>query len=92
MRAADSVSNNLIEADDASSDADFLNKMGIALRETKEARAALIKVKLGRLDNAGETIKRELEDEATQLSAIFSTIIRNMRYRLDRESLARRRK
>lgn len=47
VRAADSTSNNLIEADDASSDADFLNKMGIALREAKESRAALIKIRLG---------------------------------------------
>lgn len=51
VRAADSTSNNLIEADDASSDADFLSKMGIALREAKESRAALIKIRLGRLDH-----------------------------------------
>ena len=38
VRAADSASNNLVEADDAVSDADFLNKMGIALREAKESR------------------------------------------------------
>jgi hypothetical protein len=30
VRAADGTSNNLIEADGASSDADFLSKMGIA--------------------------------------------------------------
>ena len=35
VRAADSTSNNLIEADAASSGADFLNKMAIALREAK---------------------------------------------------------
>jgi four helix bundle protein len=50
VRASDSASNNLIEADDASSDADFLAKMGIALREVKEARAGLIKLRLGTLD------------------------------------------
>jgi len=38
VRAADSTSNNLIEADDASSNADFLAKMGIALLETEQAR------------------------------------------------------
>lgn len=39
VRAADSTSNNLIEADDATSAADFLSKMGLALREVKESRA-----------------------------------------------------
>jgi four helix bundle protein len=51
VRAADGTSNNLIEADDASSDADFLNKMGIALREAKESRAALMKIRIGNLDH-----------------------------------------
>jgi four helix bundle protein len=55
VRAADSASNNLIEADDASSDADFLSKMGIALREVKESRAALIKLRLGSLDHFQNT-------------------------------------
>ena len=41
VRAADGTSNNLIEADAASSDADFLAKMGIALREAKESRGEL---------------------------------------------------
>ena len=47
VRSADSVSNNLIEADGALSEADFLNKMGIALREAKESHGALIKLRLG---------------------------------------------
>ena len=85
MRAADSASNNLVEADDAVSDADFLNKMGIALREAKESRIELMKVRLGNLDNYQQTAKLELESEATQLTAIFSTIIRNMKARLERE-------
>ena len=85
VRAADSTSNNLIEADDASSDADFLNKMGIALREVKESRAALIKLRLGHLDNHAQAAASGLESESTQLAAIFSTIIRNMRNRLERE-------
>ena len=82
VRAADSVSNNLIEADDALSEADFLHKMGIALREAKESRAALIKVRLGPLDNAAGIAERRLESEGTELAAIFATIIRNMRLRL----------
>ena len=85
VRAADSASNNLVEADDAVSDADFLNKMCIALREAKESRTALMKVRLGTLDNCAEATKRELESEAGQLTAIFSTIIRNMRWRLENQ-------
>ena len=85
VRAADSTSNNLVEADDAVSDADFLNKMGIALREAKESRIELMKLRLGNLDNYQKTAKLELESEATQLTAIFSTIIRKMEARLQRE-------
>jgi four helix bundle protein len=86
VRAADSTSNNLIEADDATSDGDFLSKMGIALREVKEARAELIKLRLGNLDNYQNTANRKLESEATQLAAIFATIILNMRLRLEHEA------
>jgi four helix bundle protein len=85
VRAADSTSNNLIEADDASSDADFLNKMSIALREAKESRAALIKIRMGELDHFRQTAERGLESEAGQLAAIFATIILNMKRRLEAE-------
>ena len=85
VRAADGCSNNLIEADAASSDADFLHKMSIALRETKESRAALAKVRMGQLDNHALTEQGNLESEASQLSAIFATIILNMRTRLEKE-------
>jgi four helix bundle protein len=84
VRAADSVSNNLIEADDALSDADFLNKMGIALREAKESRVTLTKLRLGCLDHSDKIAQLGLESEAAQLAAIFAAIIRNMRLRLDK--------
>lgn len=87
VRSADSTSNNLIEADDATSEADFISKMGIALREVKESRAALIKLRFGNLDHYEKTSDRELESEASQLAAIFATIILNMRLRLDDERL-----
>lgn len=90
VRAADGTSSNLVEADDGVSDADFLNKMGTALKEAKESRVALVKLRLGNLDNYPKTAKLELESEATQLSAIYSTIIRNMKARLEREKQARR--
>ena len=82
----------LIEADDASSDADFLSKMGIALREVKESRAALMKLRLGSLDHFQLTIERNLESEASQLAAIFATIILNMRLRLDEQQRRKNRK
>ena len=85
VRAADSTSNNLIEADDATSEADFLAKMGIALREVKEARAGLIKLRLGNLDHFQKIADLNLESEAGQLAAIFATIILNLRLRLDEE-------
>lgn len=85
VRSADGTSNNLIEADAASSDADFLSKMGIALREAKESGAALMKIRIATLDNHQHILKLDLEAEARQLSAIFATIIINMRARLARE-------
>jgi len=90
IRAADSTSNNLIEADGASSDADFLNKMCIALREVKESRASLMKVRVCNLDSVQKIAELNLESEAGQLAAIFATIILNMRTRLDEETRKRK--
>ena len=86
VRAAGGTSNNLIEADAASSNKDFLSKMGIALREAKESRAELAKIRMGRLDNHQVTARHDLESEAGQLAAIYATIILNMRRRLGEES------
>jgi len=85
VRAADGTSSNLIEADDAVSDADFLNKMATALKEAKESRAELVKIRMGKLDHCASTAKLALESEASELSAIYATIIRNMRRRLENE-------
>ena len=60
--------------------------MGIALREAKESRAALAKIRMGGLDNHRITEQRELESEAGQLSAIYASIIVNMRIRLKQRS------
>ena len=89
VRAAGGASNNLIEADAASSDADFLSKMSIALREAKESRAELAKIRMGRLDHHAIAGARELESEASQLSSIYASIIRNMRLRLERQKSSR---
>jgi four helix bundle protein len=85
VRAADSASNNLIEADNGSTDADFLNKMRLALREAKESKTCLIKIRLGSLANADRIIELGLEREADELCAIFATIITNMTIRLGEE-------
>ena len=92
IRSADSASNNLVEAGNGSSDADFLNKMRLALRETKESKACLAKIRHAPLENAKRVIELGLEDEADQLSAIFSTIITNMEIRLAEERQKARRK
>ena len=92
VRSADSTSNNLIEADAASSDADFLNKMSIALREAKESRVGLLKIRVGNLDGCREIAELRLESEASQLSAIFATIILNMRSRLAEDPTRRRKR
>jgi four helix bundle protein len=82
VRCADSASNNLIEAGNGSSDADFLNKMRLALREARESKACLEKIRQAPLANAQRVAELELEREADELCAIFSTIITNMGLRL----------
>jgi four helix bundle protein len=77
VRASDGASNNLIEADAASSRKDFLNKMRIALREAKESRACLSKIRMGPLANAERVQSMGLEREADELAAIFATIVKN---------------
>lgn len=75
IKAATSSTFNLEEADAASSDADFLAKMRIALRESKEARVAIrIIVKCAL---AGHETVAKYEDETRQLALIFGKIIVN---------------
>lgn len=72
IRAAPSASGNLEEADEAFTDHDFLYRMKLVLRETKEARRwlrFLQRCKLARHQDVAS-----LEDEARQLAAIFATI------------------
>ncbi|MFM8533026.1 MAG: four helix bundle protein [Acidimicrobiia bacterium] len=86
VRCADSASNNLVEAGNGSSDPDFLNKMRLALREAKEAKACLTKIIDAPLANASRLQELRLENEADQLCAIFSSIITNMSIRLADEN------
>lgn len=73
VRAVTSGTFNLEEADAASSDADFLAKMRIALRETKEARVA-IRI-IVRCSLAGYAEVAKYEDEAMQLSLIYDLAV-----------------
>ena len=82
VRAADGASNNLVEADNGSTDADFLNKMRTALREAKESKACLAKICQAPLANSIRVRELGLAQEADELCAIFSTIITNMEKRL----------
>jgi len=91
VRAADGTSNNLVEADNGSTDADFLNKMRTALREAKESKACLAKICRAPLENAGPVRQLGLAQEADELCAIFSTIITNMEKRLAKAKKGRAR-
>lgn len=88
VRAADSVSNNLGEADDASSTADFVHKIRLTLRETKESRQCLAKVRLASLDGSDRIA--DLEREAGELCAIFATIAMKVATRLNQETLPKK--
>lgn len=92
IRAADGTSNNLVEADAASSHADFVNKMRIAPREAKESKACLTKIRLGPLANAPQVAALGLGDEADELCAVYATIIMNTQKRVAEEAVARRRR
>jgi four helix bundle protein len=88
VRAAPSTSNNLEEADEASSTRDFIAKMKIALREAKESRRCLRFVKVCRLANHERL--GNLEDEARQIASIFAAIVINTRRRAEEEKKKRK--
>ena len=75
IKAVTSSTFNLEEADAASSDADFLAKMRIALREAKESRVAIRVIVACELGGHAEVAS--YEDEAGQLARIFATIVIN---------------
>ena len=87
---ADSGSNNLVEADNASSDADFLHKMRTALREMREAEVCLRKLRLSKLADYEKT--EALEREAGELAAIFASIVVKVARRLERQEKRRTRR
>ena len=66
--------------------------MRTALREAKESKACLQKIRMGPLANAARVAGLGLEQEADELCAIYSTIIINMEKRLARERETRQRR
>jgi four helix bundle protein len=83
IRAAPSASGNLDEADEASSDDDFVYRMKVVLRETKESRRWLRFISRCRLQHHDRL--GNLVDESRQLAAIFATIVKNVERRLEAE-------
>jgi four helix bundle protein len=79
IKAATSASQNLEEADEASSTADFIAKMKIALREAKESRRWLRFISECRLANG--TAAASLCDEGRQIASIFAVIVINTKRR-----------
>ena len=84
IRAVSSSTFNLEEAHAASSDADFLAKMRIALREARETRVAIRLIVACEL--AACVAVAPFEDEARQMAAIFATIIVNKKAGMARRS------
>ena len=83
VRAAMGASGNLEEADEASSTADFLSKMKIALREAREARLWLRA--MDRCKLSGHDRVNGLVQEAGELAAIFARIVLNVKLRVEEE-------
>ena len=80
---------NLDEADEASSTADFLNKMKIALREAREAQLWLRA--LDRCKLSGHDRVDGLAQEAGELAAIFARIVLNVKRRVEEDRARRQR-
>jgi four helix bundle protein len=86
VRSATSASGNLEEADEASSDGDFVFKMKLATREMKESRRWLRFIASCKLANHHRL--GVLEDEGRQLASIFATIVVNTKKRIHAEKAA----
>ena len=82
LRAVSSSTFNLEEAHAACSDADFLAKMRVALREARETRVAIRLIVACKL--LAYASVSPFEDEARQMSAILATIIVNKKASMQR--------
>ena len=79
VRAATSVGANYCEADDAISKKDFLNRIGICRKESRESKYWLRMIVAA--DPAVREGARKLWVEAKELNLIFSRILRSGRLR-----------
>lgn len=75
IRSGTSIGANYSEADEASSKKDFLNKVAIAKKETKETKYWLRIIAHTLPMNKSDT--SQLWQEAQELNLIFAAIIRN---------------
>ena len=75
VRSSSSVAGNLAENSSASSRGDFLNRMKLILRESKESAVWLRLIAEAPLANARAAAT--MRDEARQLVSIFGAIVRN---------------
>ncbi len=80
IRAGTSIGANYCEADEASSKKDFLNKVFIAKKETKETKYWLRIIAHTVADT--KPAATELWKEANELNLIFAAIIRNTKANL----------
>ena len=74
VRSAGSVGANYIEANEALGKKDFLMKIRISRKESKESRFWL---ELAHCDGESKRIQESLKQEATELMKIFGAILRN---------------
>ena len=77
LRSGTSVGANVQEADAAESRSDFIHKMSIALKESRESRYWLSLIDTAVLQNSEEV--KALIQESTELTKILFTIIANAR-------------
>ncbi len=83
VRSSTSIGANTQEAQFSLSKKDFINKIGIALREAKESKFWLNLISRSELLEKA-SLSSEL-DEVDQLCAIYSSIVKKARSNLSRE-------
>lgn len=79
IRSATSISANYCEADEASSKKDFINKIAIAKKETKETKHWFRLI--AHAAPSAKDASRLLWQEAQELNLIFAAIIRSAKKR-----------
>jgi len=77
VAAGTSVGANFCEADDAESGKDFIHKIGICKKESRETKHWLRMVAIAAPELKEEA--RKLWKEATELNLIFNAIVRKIR-------------